>query len=72
MRPTKVLAVRELDIAAMQHANQIDHDVLTLHQFSQRLFAMNIGFRHLDIRLHDECLGALAPTGRNRQFNATL
>ncbi len=68
----KVLAVRQLDIAAMQNADQIDNDILALHQRHQRLFRVNLDFRHLDIGLDDQRLGPLATTRRDSDFHPAL
>ena len=72
VRLGEICAIRELDIAAMQNANQIDHRIVAAHQISQRRFTVDIGFRHLDAGLHDQGLGSLTTPGRHGDFNTAL
>jgi hypothetical protein len=72
VRIGEIGAVGQDDVAAVQDADQVDHRIVAGQQFGQRLFATDVGFRHGDARLHDECLGAFAATCRDRDFDAAL
>jgi hypothetical protein len=72
MRLGKILAVGEFDIAAVQDADQIDHGILPAHQFDQCFFAIYVDFRHLDVGLHDQRLGALAAARRDGDLDTAL
>ena len=68
----EILAVGQLDVAAVQHPDQIDHRILTAHQLLQGLRAVNVGFRHRDTGLHDQRLGPLAPARRHGDLDTAL
>ena len=72
MRVGKILAIGEFDIPAMQDTDQIDHGIVTAHQFDQSFFAMNVGFRHFNAGLHDQRLGALTAPRRHSDFDTAL
>ena len=47
-------------------------NMFALHQAGQGLLAADVGFRHADARLHDQCLGAFAPAGRDGDLDTAL
>ena len=72
MRGAEALAVRNLRIVVMQHADQVDDDILTAHQFDELRFVVDVGLDHFHLRQHDVGLVALAAAGRDGDIDAGL